>query len=382
MERLTLLTTTVGRLYSDSLVFFRMKCSTLQRWMILCAPLVFTACATIGPPQPPSLDLPTPPIDLRASRKGDHVTLTWTVPSVTTDRQTTHDVGSTRICRSLAAQLAQCGTPAGEMKPAPRQAKPSDQKVPASYSDTLPAEMESDTPAEMATYAVEVLNHEGRGAGLSNQVRVSTVRTLPPPQDFQARVTGQGVVLTWTSAVPPEKLEDGLRHFVRIFRLPEGGQRQVVATQAATGGAQSFTDSGIEWEKTYEYHAETVTVIDQQNMLEVEGDETPSLKVFADDVFPPSVPSNLQAVFSGPGQKAFIDLVWAPVSDADLAGYNVYRNEDGAQPVKLNSDPVKSPAYRDESVTPGKRYFYSVSSIDGRGNESGRSEDASESVPQ
>ena len=46
--------------------------------LALGAPLMFTACATIGPPQPPSLELPKPPTDLRAVRKGDRVTLTWT----------------------------------------------------------------------------------------------------------------------------------------------------------------------------------------------------------------------------------------------------------------------------------------------------------------
>jgi len=73
--------------------------------------------------------------------------------------------------------------------------------------------------------------------------------------------------------------------------------------------------------------------------------------------------------------------VWAPVTDADLAGYNVYRHEDSTSPVKLNTEPVKTPAYRDESVTSGKKYFYAVSSVDVRGNESAKSAEASETVP-
>jgi fibronectin type 3 domain-containing protein len=93
------------------------------------------------------------------------------------------------------------------------------------------------------------------------------------------------------------------------------------------------------------------------------------------------VPSGLQAVFSGPGQQAFIDLIWAPVTDADLAGYNVYRHEPGSTPEKLNSDLVKAPAYRDMKVVKGRTYIYSVSAVDVRGNESARSEEASESVP-
>ena len=144
-----------------------------------------------------------------------------------------------------------------------------------------------------------------------------------------------------------------------------------------------LTDSSIEWEITYEYRAETVTLIDVPGkaQIQVEGDDTPAVKVFADDVFPPAVPTAVQAVFSGPGQKPFIDLVWAPVADADLAGYNVYRAEDGGTATKINAELVRPPAYRDANVQSGKRYSYAVSSVDLRGNESARSEQASESVP-
>ena len=92
------------------------------------------------------------------------------------------------------------------------------------------------------------------------------------------------------------------------------------------------------------------------------------------------MPSGLQAVASGPGQKTFVDLVWAPVTDVDLDGYNVYRHEEGAAPVKVNAALLKTPAYRDDSVVPGKNYLYSVSAVDVRGNESARSEEAGETV--
>jgi fibronectin type 3 domain-containing protein len=39
------------------------------------------------------------------------------------------------------------------------------------------------------------------------------------------------------------------------------------------------------------------------------------------------------------------------------------------------------PAFRDAQVVSGKNYFYSVSAVDLRGNESARSEETSESVP-
>ena len=113
---------------------------------------------------------------------------------------------------------------------------------------------------------------------------------------------------------------------------------------------------------------------------EVEGDDTAEVKVFAHDIYPPSVPTGLQAVASGAGQRPFIDLIWSPAAEADLAGYNVYRGEPGSAAVKINSEIVKVPAYRDPDVKPGVRYSYSVSAVDARGNESARSQEASEGV--
>ena len=364
-----------------------MRRSTPKLLLALGAPLMFTACATIGPPQPPSLELPKPPSDLRATRKGDHVTLTWTAPSVTTDRQTIRSVGPTRICRGLATDLTGCGIPVGEAAAlaTPIAIRSSKQKAARSYTDSLPEQLPSDNPSAFMTYAIEVLNAAGRSAGLSNQVRVSLARTLPPPRNFSARVTGQGVVLSWTSDLPAAGSTQPVHYIDRVYRRPEGSSQPILAGEIPAGSERSLslTDSGIEWEKTYEYHAETVTVIAEANKPEVqiEGDDTPEMKVFAHDVFPPAVPSGLQAVFSGPGQKTFIDLVWAPVTDVDLDGYNVYRHEDRMAAVRVNAEPVKTPAYRDANVVSGKRYFYSVSAVDVRRNESGPSEEASETVP-
>lgn len=342
------------------------------------------ACATIGPPQPPSLNLPQPPTDLRASRKGDRVNLTWTIPTMTTDRQAVRGLGPTLICRG-PAQLNACNRPVAQIAaPVVPHARSSTRKPQASYTDSLSAQVENDDPSGFVTYAVQVLNRERRADGLSNQVRVSLAHTLPAPRDFQARVAKDGVLLSWTgeiiSAAPPD-----VRYVYRVFRRAEGSDEQALAGETPAGSEPSLTltDASIEWQKTYHYRAEAVTLIQRPNSssLEVEGDDTPEIKVFADDVFPPAVPSELQAVFSGPGQKPFIDLIWAPVLDADLAGYNLYRREEGATPVKLNGELIKAPAYRDENVTGAKKYFYSVTAVDIRGNESAKSEEAGESVP-
>jgi hypothetical protein len=372
-----------------------MKISIGKLLLMVGATLCLSGCASIGPPEAPSLELPKPPTDLHATRKGNKVTLTWTIPARTTDRQSMRYLGKTEICRGVAQALKQCGTPVGEAKPPvdfEKTRKSSGKKLTANFIDTLPSAIEQEHSKEFASYSVEVLNTAGRAAGLSNQVRVALAPTLPPFGDFAARITATGVLISWRC---PEKADGqrGAKYLFRIYRRLESASNwikveDVDATQCAEGAsgqekATSFLDQSFEWEKTYVYRGTVVSVIEVagNSAVDVEGEDTMEVKVFAHDVFSPAVPSGLQAVFSGPGQQAFIDLIWAPVSDADLEGYNVYRHEAGAAPVKLNSEMVKTPAFRDAQVVPGKTYYYSVSAVDQRGNESGKSEEASESVP-
>jgi hypothetical protein len=371
--------------------------------------LLLLSCAQPGAPLPPSLELPKPPTDLHASRKSNSVTLTWTEPKLTTDHESVRSLGPTQICRSADAEMTACGNPVATV-PAPALAPkkalrkpPPKQPTELTYTDTIPATALSGDPQADLTYAVEVLNRNSHGAGLSNRVHIPAIRTLPAPQDLAAQLNEDGVLLTWTSAGAesgpsnPRQVNDANANYAaadsaarfryRIYRLAESGRKETIAGEVPVGtaGPAHFLDA-IEWEKTYLYHVTAVSIVTRADSeVQVEGDDTPTVRVVAHDVFPPAVPVGLQAVYSGEGQRPFIDLIWAPVASADLAGYNVFRSEaNGAGPrtaVKLNSELVKTPSFRDSSVIPGKTYIYSISSVDVRGNESAKSEEASETVP-
>ena len=373
--------------------------------------LVLAGCAQTGPPLPPSLELPKPPPDLRATRKGDTVTLMWSEPALTTDRQSVRYLGPTMICRSAEREMTVCGNaieivppPAGAgQKPnqkaesSPVQNNPARDKqgrdkqaAAQTYVDRLPASAQSEDPDAEITYAVEVLNRNARGAGVSNRVRVPAIAALAAPSDVVATLTGDGVLLTWTSS-GERAARPGVKYRYRIYRHTENAGSQSagkktkddIAGEIAVDGAgpARFLDA-IEWEKTYQYRITGVTIISRAaSEVQVEGDDSAVVRVVAHDVFPPNVPAGLQAVYSGAGQKAFVDLIWAPVTSADLAGYNVYRSEGAGAAVKLNSELIQSPAYRDSAVGAGKVYVYSVSAVDLRGNESAHSDEASESVP-
>jgi hypothetical protein len=361
----------------------------------LCA--VCIGCASTGPPLPPSLELPKPPNDLRATRRGDRVSLVWTVPSQTTDRQSVRCLGPARICRAVGVPLTQCEPPVGE---APKLQADiitlQRARIPQGYVDLLPAALMKRIPA-MATYAVGVYNRDHHG-GEFNQVRVPLAPTYSPPTDLEAQPTADGILLTWVGAAENYDVPK-ISHRYRVYRREADSPKEVLAGDVPVedAGQVRYVDQSFEWGKTYLYRVLVVTIVstgfqpcpatapagaDCMGAIEIEGDDTPPIKLFANDVFPPATPTGLQAVFSGPGQSPFIDLIWAPSVQEDLAGYNIYRHEVGAPPVKINTELAKTPAYRDTAITPGKLYFYAVTSVDARGNESGRSEEASEQVPQ
>jgi hypothetical protein len=354
--------------------------------------IFLAACGAPGPPLPPSLELPKPVTDLHATRKGEKVYLSWTVPAQTMDYQAVRHLGPTRICRTLEVAANQCVS-VGEVPPPQlpkvshergRKPKAAGPAVQASYTDLLPADLLQQHPTAVAYYAVETLNGRGRSAGLSNQVPIPLAPTLSAPAALHARVTGEGVVLNWIGTLPPREFNE-ISYVYRIYRRVKGENTDAIAGEvpASNSPEATFVDHAFEWQKTYEYRVAPVTVIaiPGEPPTQVEGDDSPPVEVFANDVFPPGVPNGVQAVASGVGQQPFIDLTWAPNTESDLAGYNIYRREENGQSSKINRELVKTPAYRDNSVQPGKKYFYSVSAVDLRGNESDRSEETSEVLP-
>jgi hypothetical protein len=364
--------------------------------LCLAAATLLGGCGAPGIPEPPSLELARPVRDLRAARKGNEVHLSWSAPTETTDHRSFRHAGPTKICRSLGRlqdceiSIAEVSTRilvspgGGGFKLWRKPRAPSAQGPETAYIDQLSASTEMQSPTTDLIYAVSVLNSYGKTAGLSNEAEVPSAPTLAAPVDLNARLTADGVELSW-HAVAPAADVPGLRYVYRVYRSSLAAQKATIAGEVPLGDDSKPTllDTTFQWEKTYDYYVTVATQIERAaGYEEVEGDNSAPVRVFAHDVFPPAIPTGVQAAFSGPGQKPFIDLVWKPDTEMDLAGYNVYRREpDGGEMIKINADLVKAPALRDANVSPGHTYLYSVSAVDVRGNESARSQAASETVP-
>jgi hypothetical protein len=147
-------------------------------------------------------------------------------------------------------------------------------------------------------------------------------------------------------------------------------------------------DSSIQFGETYEYRAQRVaSVTVNGETLELAGPLSDPVSIAAVNVFPPAVPRGLAAVATAgaEGGGPAIDLNWQPNTEADLAGYIVYRREGDATESNRHrispAQPVAQPDYHDANVQPGHTYLYAVSAVDQQGHESARSAEAEETVP-
>lgn len=355
------------------------------RWLCLSAlsTCILFACGTPGAPQPPSLNLAKPVSDLKAVRNGGEIDFTWTIPTETTDGATFRHRGSTKLCQAIDnPQIGQCGTLL--TLPTPKEQKTATAKT------ALP--IGTNGPNDYATYALEVDNDRGKSAGPSNQVQVPTALVSKLNSAPSIHLSADAVMVTANVTEENEAIEQ----FLELRRKEKGSQQETqvarrVLELPATEEAMNveLRDDTFTWEKTYEYSVAIVGSAKLPNGATLNFDAASSapLEIFAHDVFPPAVPSGLQAVYSGQiaGQAPSIDLTWSPNTDRDLAGYFVYRRRQDEPPsdtVKLNAQPVAAPAYRDTTIQPGNTYVYSVSAVDERSNESKQSEEASEEVPK
>jgi hypothetical protein len=347
-----------------------------------------SGCGTPGAPSLPSLNLARPVDDLTASRRGNKVDLDWTQPRKNTDRTNIKRNPTTLVCRHEGTTLmAKCEVVAEVAPPTPK--APEKQKgqgppgnVHIHFVDTLPPQLGLQNPAGFVMYAVEEVNARGRSGGLSNQAAIPVVPTIAAPDKVEASVSADGVHITWSGPQPPAP-PHGVTYLYRVMRRPVGAPAYIVLDDIAPAATGSYLDKTFGWEQKYEYRITTLSQVRAEGMsAAVEGDDSKPVEVFTRDIYPPGQPAGLQAVFSSVGQKPFIDLTWAPNMDSDLAGYNVFRWTEGGQPRKLNAQALQVASYRDDAVEPGKKYFYAVSAVDLRGNESPHSASASETVPK
>jgi len=357
---------------------------------LFAAPII-TGCGTPGTPLPPSLNLPDRVTDLTAVRTGSQVALTWTMPKKNTDKLLIKGNIPVEICRKEATESCDVAPRGLTFAPGAKGA----------FTDTLPAETAAG-PARSLVYFVELNSARGRSAGASNIALVLAGEAPSAVAGLSAQVRKGGVALRWTADIQqPSTTVIRLHRKLLTPRAdakpkeqtgllappPEPLERTLLVDSGAQAGQypDRALDKEVRFGQVYEYRAQRVArVTVDGKTLELAGRLSAPVRVEAIDVFPPAVPTGLAAVASVANATAgpSIDLSWQPVTDADLAGYAVYRRESGAAWQRISpAQPVVGPAFHDSNVQPGHSYSYAVSAIDQGGHESARSAETEETVP-
>jgi fibronectin type 3 domain-containing protein len=117
-------------------------------------------------------------------------------------------------------------------------------------------------------------------------------------------------------------------------------------------------DTGQDGE--YQYYVSTVI----SNVIESAPSNVVSINVT--DLYPPDIPVNLVSFRA----SDHMFLTWKAVPDKDLSHYRIYRKHAEKDEFTLVADNVTTNYYKDKKVQKGTLYFYSVTAVDERGNES------------
>ena len=353
-------------------------------------------CGAPGEPTPPAPQIPRAVADLAAQQAGEAVQLSFTMPTKTIRGEALSDTPAVEILRGAvkpdgsadAKSFREVQTVPGAMVENYR----AEDHV--SIADTVPAGELRSGQGRVA-YRVRTRASRRHTSADSNTVIVRIVAAAERIRSVQAVATETAVELSWTT--PTRTFDGEPLQAITEYHIYRGEIDPASADAAAKDLSQAkwnsplsllghsatptYRDTDFRFGVTYVYTVRSVTPSDGGPIES--SDSVPAI-ITPQDIYPPGVPQGLVAtpiVGEPTGQE--VDLSWSISPETDLAGYHVYRSEQEETRGELvTPDLLLSPAYRDNSVQAGHRYWYRVTAVDRAGNESAASAPVAVDVSQ
>lgn len=293
------------------------------------------------------------------------VTLSWTAPG---------DDGMTGTATQYEVRMSTSPIDAGNFASATLVAGP-----PAPLPAGTPQSMFVTGLQTLTVYWVAIRTADDRGnwSAISNVVNFTTSAgdTVRPESATLAlgATTASSVTLGWT-ATGDDSLTGVAHHYeLRWSASPITAANFSAATLVATGvpapaapgTAQGCTVNGlnrsIDLYFAMRVHDEAGNASALSNVVLVD---------HLLDTAPPATPSGL----AGGPEAAGVHLRWNANTEADLAGYHVYRAAVAAGPfARIDASTVGTADFVDASAPDSASLWYAVTAIDATGNESARS---------
>ena len=339
--------------------------------------LMSAACGKIGEPLPPLIRIPRPVVDLAARQQGRQVLLSWTLPRLNTDGSAATTIASVEIYRAMR-QPGKSPVSASSLKPSDPwqvvQTGPSGASGRKGSSDLLEGLDPSQVFDREFSYAVKIFNLKRQTAGFSNIVTLRLLALPHPPRELVARPDEASIEVFWipsSTNIDDSPASPGIKF--NLYRNLRPGIPVEIPLNPSPLAKNSFRDESARLGEHYFYKVRAVV---ETARGRVESGDSVEVSVFHQDVYPPAAPLQLTIV----SNREFLSLVWFPNSEADLAGYHVYRSQGRGDYKRLTSNLIDRTSYLDRDLQKGRIYSYRITAVDQLGNESGYSKVVSDGL--
>ena len=232
---------------------------------------------------------------------------------------------------------------------------------------------ERDLRLERLIFGLKV---KGKGRRKSDFSRLLTVKPAVislPPREVKASVFQDRIDISWKAADKnfDQTSPARLRGF-NVYRSE--GKDQPRRLNDKLIKEEKFSDKNFLLGKVYRYFVRASAAESPPFM---ESGDSDVIEVQAKDMFAPAAPSGLTSIAA----ESYISLSWDSNTEADLAGYRVWRRMGGESEFELlTPQPIRGNAFIDAKAEKSKGYDYAVTALDKAGNESPRSEIVSEII--
>lgn len=326
------------------------------------------ACGVQGSVHPPRLENPAKVSNLSAEQIGQSIEIRFTLPENATDGERLTKPLEIEILRATAPQsagLAKLPEPSVWIHLDPAEWAPYAQGKEFSYAAHLTEGEYRDGRGQTVVVGIRTLTrgyrHRPHESEASNLVDVPVYDVSTPVEGLRLAGTEKDVELHF--APPHTALSGGaIRDFAgfRVYRSATGkpGSFTLLADVTDT----EYRDTSFDFGKTYYYNVRAAFGKPGQLAM---SEPSATAKITPRDTFPPAPPEGLSSIYSA----GAVEVIWTANTETDLAGYNVYRLENGT-PQRLNKELLKTPVYRDATAAANVTLTYDVTAVDLSGNES------------
>lgn len=340
--------------------------SSLISTLFLTILLNGSACGKIGPLSLSERPVPLAIQDIRLEQRQNTILLSWTFPKTMKDKKTPFSLEQLQYVeiwhtdrptldkpfRKLAKRMKRI--PAKELKP--------DKE--GSCTIELPFKLE-ELDSKTHHFALRY-RYQKQETDLGRRVSHQAVLPARSVQDLSLLEEGRHIILKWSR--PEQNIADKpLKELIgyQIYRQKKSGgdweeekpvNKEIVLRE---GYEEEKSDS----EGEYRYR---VTALSSPT---IESDFSNPAAIRLVDDTAPKAPANLVCL----SYEKHLWLTWESPKDNDLDQFRIFRKQSHVEPFTLLAEGVKISSYRDYKVRRGQSYYYLVTAVDRKGNESRQS---------